>query len=168
MEMEKWTQERDDLLRRLWLEKKDTGAPKYDAITIAKEMGGFAHCNDGGKSAILGRVGRHRRKAALAKDEAEVKIWSRGKGSGGGRPRTKPPKDPNAPKKPRGRPPGNGSNPRHRSARKQREEAQKQARERLEDRINSVVVKPVEWPTDDEVTAEWRRQLGLPAKPKAA
>lgn len=47
-----WTAERVELLKELWSVKQ------WTATDIARELGGFDHCLDGGRSAVMGKVHR--------------------------------------------------------------------------------------------------------------
>lgn len=46
-----WTDERTEALKKLW-------ADGLSASQIASRLGGFAHCADGGRSAVIGKVHR--------------------------------------------------------------------------------------------------------------
>lgn len=46
-----WTDERVELLKKLWAEG-------LSASVCARRLGGFAHCIDGGRSAVIGKVHR--------------------------------------------------------------------------------------------------------------
>ena len=64
-----WSVVRDQALRSHWEAGLSTSL-------IAAELGGFDHCQDGGRNAVIGRVKRHR---DAAKTDADKAFWSREK-----------------------------------------------------------------------------------------
>lgn len=70
--MAAWDSKRVELLKKLWGDGLSTAK-------IAAALGGFEHCADGGRSAVIGQVSRLRAEAAKSKNEAGVKFWTRGK-----------------------------------------------------------------------------------------
>jgi len=131
----KWSTERQALLRKFWgqgLSGKD----------VAKEMGGFEHCDDGGRSSVLGQVRKNRIAAEQENNDAAVKFWSRGKKTVGLSTRAHARKT--------SKPPRIGD--------------KSLGQEAVNSFVASVVVKQVERPTDAEVRAEWVKQLSASAK----
>jgi hypothetical protein len=66
-----WDDEKKESLRKHW----ENG---LSAAAIAAEMGCFKHCEDGGRSAVIGQVGRLRKKAEKEQKPGDVQFWSRG------------------------------------------------------------------------------------------
>ena len=126
-----WTNERRELFRKLWGEG-------YTAPEIAKKMGGFGHCSDGGRAAICSQARKMRNAAKAVGNKTEVAFWSRGKGSA------------NAETAKR-HPGGSGLRGSYFN--------RPIPREKVSSFLDSVPAQPVRRPTEDEVYAEWTRQV---------
>lgn len=125
---------RDAKLREYW---KDG----LSASKIARKMGGFEHCADGGRSAILGQVKRHREAAQKAKNEEELKFWTRSRSTNGAGKRS-------------------GAIEGKKSRRVRDKPLSRKAREEF---VDGVVVNKIQWPSDAEVTAKWAKDLAKAA-----
>jgi GcrA cell cycle regulator len=69
-----WTRERVELLKRCWAEGES-------ASRIASLLGGFDHCDDGGRNAVIGKV--HRLKLAGRETAASSRLPMAGKKADG-------------------------------------------------------------------------------------
>ena len=120
-----WTKERGDLVEKLWGEG-------LTAEEIAKEIGGFEHCEDGGRHAILGFAYRRREKAKKDKNAAALKFWTREKS------------------------PAPGPNYKKEQSTSFGKPLTNNERVHL---LSSVPDAHIPWPTDAEVKAAWMKQM---------